>query len=86
MPTAAAPPSRKATTAIAIPKAASAVQLAPKASCERRREELPAATVNGRAEEASRLRAHPRAGASITALIASSRTGAPPHEQQITTR
>ena len=60
--------------------------LAPKANCERRRPELLAVVANGRAEAASRLRAIACAGASITALIAASRAGALPHEQQITTR
>ena len=60
----------KATTAIATPKAASAVSLRRRPTASAERPELLAVVANGRAEAASRLRAHPCAGASITALIA----------------
>jgi hypothetical protein len=66
-------------------KAASAVQLAPNASCERRRDEFPAVTLNARAEEVSRLRAHPSAAASTATVIACSHDGQA-RMQLITTR
>jgi hypothetical protein len=56
MPTAAAPPSWNATTAMATVKVASAVQVAAKDSCARRRSGHRAVADKARADAASRLR------------------------------